>query len=69
MSDYDFPREAYLGLADELSAEGATLAEFDPEWVAAAEEFAALHGLPWPIRDVDIALDLVRRAERKDADA
>lgn len=58
-----FEREAYLGLADEMSADDATLDDFDGLYVEAAKRFASRLGLPFPIRDVDIAGDLVTRAE------
>jgi hypothetical protein len=60
-------REAYINLADELSAENATLLDFDETCRDAALAFAAEYDLPWPpIGDVDIAIDLIERAERNE---
>lgn len=59
-----FEREAYLGLADELSAIPTFLDEADETYVTAGETFALRLGLPWPpVADLDVALDLVGRAE------
>jgi hypothetical protein len=59
-------REAYINLADELSDESATLLDFDETCRATALAFAEDYGLPWPpIGDVDTAIDLIERAEKK----
>ena len=47
---YDFDREAYASLADELNDPGvtATVDDFDAEVVAGAERYAQANGLRWP---------------------
>ena len=50
---YDFDREAYASLADELNdadvhEAGVTLSDFDAEYVEAGERFARANGLRWP---------------------
>jgi hypothetical protein len=60
----DFGREAYLSLADELSADPGFLAEADPTYVKAARAFASRLAIEWPpYPDIDIALDVIWRAE------
>lgn len=59
-------RESYLNLADEMSAEGASILDFDEDFVQAALEFAAAMNLTWPPYDIDIALDDIQRAERNE---
>lgn len=57
-------REAYLGLADELSGDPRFLSIADPEYIWAAREWAATHHANWPpCPDVDNALLHVRTME------
>lgn len=64
-----FEREAYLSLADEFDAMGATSApqldDFDPTYVAAARRFATQRRipLPWALRSLDMALIYVKRTD------
>jgi len=70
----DFDREAYIALADEFDAHGMPVApdltDFDPEYVAGARRFAERVGLPlpWEVRSIDIALDLIAIGEAQRAD-
>lgn len=65
-------REAYLGLADELTDFGserwkryggtAPLVEgdWDEQWLSAARAFAKQHALPFPPADIDTAAQQLR---------
>lgn len=65
-------REAYIALADEFDPMGATtqpeLSWFEPAFVEAARQYALHHNLPlpWTIGSVDIALELVEEAKRRE---
>lgn len=63
-----YGREMYLNLADEASAEDFDRADFDEVAMKAADEYAAQNRLPRfdAVADIDIALDLVERAERNE---
>lgn len=74
--DHEMARQAYLGLADELTdfgsdrwlREGGTAplveGDWDADWLRAAKGYAALRGLPFPPPDIDRALELVKLKER-----
>lgn len=58
-------RSMYLNLADEASAEGFDVRDFDRDFVATARQYAKVHNLPDPIAlaNIDSALDAVQRME------
>lgn len=72
MDDDNFPRAAWLSLNDEFTPIPAfklgrepKRADFDPEWVEAADRFAEEKGLPKfdVLGDVDRAAELLKEKD------